>query len=84
MSPIESLWAIVRNKIDKMELRCKKPALIVNSRSSWCCFSAEMPDDVMCGMPERLRACLEKCGEFINNETMNQLLFIFLLLYVRD
>ena len=35
----------------------------------------------MCGMPERLRACVEKCGEFINNENMNQSLFVFLLLH---
>ena len=34
----------------------------------------------MCEMPERLRACVE-CGEFINNETMNQSLFVFLLLH---
>ena len=35
----------------------------------------------MCGMPERLWACVEKCGEFINNETMSQSLFVFLLLH---
>ena len=34
----------------------------------------------MCGMPERLRACVEQCGEFISNETMNQSIFVFLLL----
>ena len=58
-----------------------KAALIANPRSAWCCFSAEMPDDAMCGMPERLRAYVEKCGEFINNETMKQSLFVFSLLH---
>ena len=28
--------------------------LIENSRSVWCCFSAEMLDNVMCGMPEHM------------------------------
>ena len=41
-----------------------------------------MPDNAMCGMPERLRVCVEKCGEFINNENMNQSLFVFLSLHV--
>ena len=58
-----------------------KAALIAKSRSAWCCFSAEMPDNAMCGMPERLRACVEKCGEFTNNENMNQPLFVFFLLH---
>ena len=58
-----------------------KAALIANSRSAWCCFSAEMPYNAMYGMPERLRDCVEKCGEFINYENMNQSLFVFLLLH---
>ena len=55
-----------------------RAALIANSRSAWCCFSAEMPDNAISGMPERLRVCVEKCGEF-NNENMNQSLFFLLL-----
>ena len=58
-----------------------KVALIANSLSDWCCFMAEMLDNAMCGMLERLRACVEKCGEFINNENMNQSLYVFLLLH---
>ena len=58
-----------------------KVTLIANSRSAWCCFSAEMLDNAMCGMPERMRAYVEKCGELIGNETMNQSLFVFLLLH---
>ena len=58
-----------------------KAAFIANSRSAWCCFSAEMPDNAMCWAPERLRTCVEKCGELINNETMNQSLFVSLLLH---
>ena len=58
-----------------------KATLIANSRSAWCYFSAEMPDNAMCGMPGRLRVCVEKCSEFIINETMNQSLFAFLLLH---
>ena len=35
-------------------------------------------------MPERMRACTVKCGEFINNKTVNQSLFVFLLLHAME
>ena len=35
----------------------------------------------MYGMPERMRAYMEKCGEFSNKYTTNQSLSIFLLLH---
>ena len=38
----------------------------------------------MRGTSEHMRACVVKCGEFINNETLNQSLFVFLLLHVME
>ena len=60
--PIENLWAIIGDKVGKMNPATLKTTLIENFRSVRCCFSAEMLDNAMCGMPRRA----EKCDESIN------------------
>ena len=66
LSPIENLWAIVQDKVDKMAPASSEMTLIRNVRSAWRSISAETLDSLICGMPERMRACVAKCGGFIN------------------
>ena len=66
-----------------MDLVTSEATLIENVCSTWCSISAKVLDNLMCEMPERMRACVEKCGDFSNHETMDETmdLLIFLLLH---
>ena len=66
LSPIENLWAIVQDRMDKMAPASSETALIRNLRSAWSSISGETLDNLMCGMPERMRACVRKRGGYIN------------------
>ena len=56
-SPIENLWAIVQGELDKREPPTSKKALVSNLQNAWRQISAETLDNLVCGMPERMREC---------------------------
>lgn len=66
LSPIENLWAIVKDKVDKATPATSEATLIRNVQSAWCSISAETLDNLVCGMPERMRACVREGGAYIN------------------
>ena len=56
LSPIENLWAIIQDKLDKTDPATSEATLIENVRSVWRSISAETLDNLMCGMPQRKRS----------------------------
>ena len=66
LSPIENLWAIVKDEVDKATPATSEATLIRNVQSAWCSISAETLDNLVCGMPERMRACVREGGAYIN------------------
>ena len=65
LSPIENVWAIVQNELDMMEPATTEKALIRNLQRAWLSISAETLDNLMCGMPDRMRECVRLGGGYI-------------------
>ena len=66
LSPIENLLAIVQDKVDMMDPANSEAILIRTVRSARRSIPAQTLDNLNRGMPERMRAYMEKCGDFIN------------------
>lgn len=62
LSPIENLWAIVQDELDKMGPATNETALVRNLQKAWSSISAETLNNLMCGMPERMRECVRLGG----------------------
>ena len=65
LSPIENLWAIVQGELDKLEPATSETTLVSNLQKAWCKISAETLDNLVCGMPERMRECVRLGGACI-------------------
>lgn len=65
LSPIENLWAIVKDQLDKMEPARSQETLIRSLKRAWLSISAETLDNLMCGMPDRMRECVRLRGGYI-------------------
>ena len=81
LSPIEYLWAIVQDKVDKMNSAPSEATLMENVRSPWCSISAETMENLM-----RCMGCLIACGSMwrsvvISNNQLRFGLFVFLFLH---
>ena len=66
LSPIENLWAIVQESIIKMAPATSEKTLIRNVRTAWSQITSETLLNLVCGMPDRMRACLKERGGYIN------------------
>lgn len=65
LSPIENLWAIVKEELNKMKPATSEKTLIQNVQVAWRRIKAETLDNLMCGMPERMRECIRLHGGYI-------------------
>lgn len=65
LSPIENLWAIVQEEINKMAPATSEGTLARNVRAAWSKISSETLDNLMSGMPDRMLACIREKGGYI-------------------
>lgn len=65
LSPIENLWGIMKDELSKMEPATTEDGLVRNLRKVWLSISAETLDNLVCGMPERMRECIRQGGGYI-------------------
>ena len=66
LSPVKNLWEVVQHKVDKIDPATSEATLIENVRLAWCSISTETLDNLICGMPERMRARVQKRRGIIN------------------
>ena len=55
----------MQSELDVMELATAEQALIRDLRRAWLSISEEILDNLMCGLPDRLRVCVRLGGGYI-------------------
>ena len=65
LSLIENLWAIVQNQMDEIRAATSRDGLIDSLKLAWRQSPRETLDDLICGMPERMLACVKERGGYI-------------------
>ena len=65
LSPIENLWALVKDKVRDMEAATNEETLIKNVKDSWAQISPDVLEALISGMPNRIKKCLELKGGYI-------------------
>ena len=65
LSPIENLWALVQQKLSQLVPATSDDTLMRKRRALWPCISAGTLDNLMSGMPDRMRACIKERWEYI-------------------
>lgn len=65
LSPIENLWAIIQEPMNKMALAISERTLTRNVRAAWSQISAQTLDDLMSHMPDRMLAYARENGDYI-------------------
>ena len=65
LSPIENLWAIVQEEINKMAPATSEATLTRNVRAAWSKISSETLDNLTSSMPDRMLACVREKGGYI-------------------
>ena len=65
LSPIENLWALVQEEVNKMTPATSEDTLTRNVRAAWSQISSQTLDNLMSGKPDRMRACMKEKGGYI-------------------
>ena len=62
LSPIENLWAIVQQKLKEMEPATNEENLIEKVKTAWSEISPNVLNNLVSGMPGRIKKCLQLKG----------------------
>ncbi|KAI6656223.1 hypothetical protein LOD99_1556 [Oopsacas minuta] len=65
LNPIENLWAIIQSKINEMEVATNLNMLEKQLKLAFSQISPEILDNLVSGMPERIKTCLKYKGRYI-------------------
>ena len=65
LSPIENLWALVKNKVNDLESATNENTLIKNVTQAWSQISPDVLEALMSGMPKRIKKCIQLKGGYI-------------------
>ena len=65
LNPIENLWAILKSRVDEMEMCTNIEMLEKTVKLAWSEISPEILDNLISSMPKRIQKCLELSGDYI-------------------
>ena len=65
LSPIENLWSIVQSKLNEMPAATNRDSLIKNVKTAWSEIDPDTLENLICGMPERIKTCIKLKGAYI-------------------
>ena len=67
----------MNDELSKMKPATTEDGLVRSLRKVWLSISAETLDNLICGIPERMRECVRQGGGYIGKETMPRTLFVY-------
>ena len=71
LSPIQILWAVVKEELNKMERTTSEKTLIQNVQVAWRRIKTETLRNPMSGVPERMRDGIRLHGAYIGKQILS-------------
>lgn len=65
LNPIENLWAILQDEVDKMTPANTADELVKQLKRAWCNIHPSVLENLVAGMPQRMRDCIANKGDHI-------------------
>ena len=65
LNPIEHLWSILKDNLEKFEQATTVKSLEKNLEKAWASISDDILDNLVCSMPQRMALVLENNGDYI-------------------
>ena len=84
LSPIENLWAIVKEEGNKMGATTSEKIVIQNVQVAWRRIKAVTLGNLMSGLLERMRECVRLHGGYIGKQILSRSYFASVLVTAKQ